>query len=53
MFISAHTARTHVQRVIEKFEVHSQREVLALGLKHRLLTASKAAETSRRAAMIV
>ena len=34
--ISAHTARTHVQRVIKKFGVHSQSEVLALGLKHRL-----------------
>ncbi|MEJ7583169.1 MAG: LuxR C-terminal-related transcriptional regulator [Acidimicrobiales bacterium] len=36
LHISSHTARTHVQRVIEKFGVHSQREVLALGLKHRL-----------------
>ena len=36
LHISGHTARTHVQRVIEKLGVHSQREVLALGLKHRL-----------------
>lgn len=34
--ISAHTVRTHVQRIIEKFEVHSQAEVVALGLHHKL-----------------
>ena len=37
LHISAHTARTHVQRVIDKFGVHSQREVVALGLRHHLV----------------
>jgi DNA-binding NarL/FixJ family response regulator len=37
LHISAHTARTHVQRVIDKFAVHSQREVVALGLRHHLV----------------
>jgi len=36
LHISAHTARTHVQRIIEKFNVHSQGEVVALGVRHRL-----------------
>jgi DNA-binding NarL/FixJ family response regulator len=35
--ISTHTARTHVQRVIDKFRVHSQREVVALAMRHRLV----------------
>lgn len=34
--ISAHTVRTHVQRIIQKFEVHSQGEVVSLGLHHKL-----------------
>jgi DNA-binding NarL/FixJ family response regulator len=37
LHISAHTARTHVQRVIDKLGVHSQREVVALGMSHRLV----------------
>jgi DNA-binding NarL/FixJ family response regulator len=37
LHISAHTARTHVQRVIDKLGVHSQREVVALGMRHHLV----------------
>jgi len=36
LYISDHTVRTHVQRVLAKFGVHSQRELIALGRRHRL-----------------
>ena len=34
--ISVHTVRTHVQRIMEKFEVHSHPELVALSVAHRL-----------------
>lgn len=37
LVVSPHTARTHIQNVLEKLEVHSRLEALALAVEHRLL----------------
>ena len=36
LVVSPHTARTHIQNVLEKLEVHSRLEALALAVEHRL-----------------
>jgi two-component system, NarL family, response regulator DevR len=35
--LSPHTARTHIQRVLEKLEVHSRFEAVAMALSHSLI----------------
>lgn len=37
LVVSPHTARTHIQNVLEKLEVHSRLEALALAVEHKLL----------------
>lgn len=37
LVVSPHTARTHIQNVLEKLEVHSRLEALALAVEHRLI----------------
>jgi DNA-binding NarL/FixJ family response regulator len=37
LFVSPHTARTHIQRIREKLEVHSRLEAVAFALDHRLI----------------
>jgi DNA-binding NarL/FixJ family response regulator len=37
LVVSPHTARTHVQNVLEKLEVHSRLEAVRFALDHRLL----------------
>ena len=37
LVVSPHTARTHIQKVLEKLEVHSRLEAAALASQHRLI----------------
>jgi DNA-binding NarL/FixJ family response regulator len=37
LVVSPHTARTHIQNVLEKLEVHSRLEAVALAMEHNLM----------------
>lgn len=37
LFVSLHTARTHIQRIVTKFGAHSRREVAAIASRHDLV----------------
>lgn len=40
LFVSAHTARTHIQNLLEKLEVHSRVEAVGLALEHDIISRS-------------
>lgn len=43
LFVSAHTARTHIQNLLEKLEVHSRVEAVGLALEHNVISRSSQA----------